>query len=1433
MAKILGIDVGTNSLGLSVRDEEISNKPDEQIVFSSVNLFKSGVGNGQSGEFSFAAQRTAYRRQRLTYKVRRYRKWATLAVLIENGCCPLSMEELDRWRKYDKEQEEHRHYPIDNNEFQRWISLDIFNNGEKRFKTPYQLRNILATEQLDFSLQENRYILGRVIYHICERRGFRSSKGDTVQLGEQEADSEELKSSEKEKSGILADYMKQHNLPTVGCALYEINKTNRVRCDYQPIRKQLKDEIEYIFDFQIGLDKGSDLFHHIISEKRNEGTIFYKRPLKSQKGNVGMCTLEPSKPRCPQSRPEFEEFRAWSFINSIRFGTGCNKQLPLEMKEALYNDLFIRASNQNFKFERIRTWMEKKSGEKYKWTADINTCTINYKDNTPLSACVVIYRLTELLGEDWKYWSYTTDKEHTDYTNKKSRHQVVYHWEDVWHICLNADDEEPLKTFVETCSIDYAKLVKLWETMPVAYANLSLKAINNINRFLKKGLLYNEACLLAKLPDIFKEKWSDDMERVLTDVLGDIMLANSVERKNVRIANSLIENYKALPDVDRFAYKDYSYCLQKTDYRDIVNAARSSYGEKTWDSFSEEERKVIIENVAHHYQAFFNDELRRFITPTKIDDAIKSFLLDNFEGLDVAKLNRLYHHSQIDYFRPAGVQRIEKGNSVLLRKVLASPKTPSLRNPMALRVLHSLRRKINDLLIEGIIDEDTRIVVEVARELNDANKRWAIKTFQDKRKAQNDEYRRLLGDLFQSEDDVERMRLTVEQHDCAIEGDEAYFEKGKKDSVKKDLIFETYINNLVKKYRLWMEQGCTCIYTGKVISISNLVNGDKFDIEHTIPRSRSYDDSLSNMTLCDSYFNRHVKKNRMPSELDNDTYQKILMRIKPWRERVSDLKNNVAYWKDRTKKAQTKDQKDKAIRQRLLWEMELEYWQKKVDAFLMTEVKTGFRNSQLVDTSIIAKYAMHYLKTVFTHVEVQKGEVTAKFRKILGIQEKDSVKVRDFNYHHAIDAMTLTFIPVAIKRDKLLQLYFDLCEAKEGKQTDMTASDIERLMQLELKKSGIKADFTSIIEKIKSSVLSIYEEKYQSLTPAKRRMRVRGKIVPLRDAEGNIIFETDNDGNYLLDNNGHKVPVAKRWIKGDSVRGELHDKTYYGAITQYDDKTIKYVVRRPLLYAKTSNDAGFKDWEDIKKVIVNKELVDMMKSQFPEGTSFKDAFNSTNGIWMMKKDGTRDKRIRHIRCYASVTNPIKVRKQTYPSSKEYKNFFYARNGENIAYALYESGSKRCFECVSLLNAAKISSASGTNNGQDIFATTIFRTVGRKEMEFSRLFTIFPGQMVILKGDEDSVDQLSMQEVSIRLYQVRRIYNPTDGRLQLQHHLESRSDKQLSEAFPKEQFGKAGINGFSTIKLNEPSPRLLLAIGNQNFWVEGQDFVIKNGKVVKL
>lgn len=1360
MTKILAFDLGSSSIGYSLRDTDNNgeNIIDQLVLYGSI-IFSPGMAdNGVSN----AAERTSHRSSRHLYRVRRYRIWETLATLIEFGCCPLSKEDLDKWRTYDKNKRPTRQYPVDAVEFEKWIRMN-----------PYELREKLATDQLDFTKEENRFMLGRALYHIAQRRGFRSSKGETLKEQEKDInenpaeeiriDSDLLKKSEEKKSKKLVAYMEEHSLPTVGKAFANlINDKIRVRAsEYQAVRSQYRDEIEYIFNFQKGLDANGEFFRRIYSTG-NDGTIFYQNPIRSQKGQVGKCTLEPAKPRCPISHPEYEKYRAFSFINNIKYRKSIDEDwqtLTASQKIKLYKDKFLLVND--FEFAVIRKWLEKEIGLPKDISLSKEHGTINYDDRTNVSVCPVSGRLKSVFGDNWEDYVYQTAKTRKDKEGKE--HTVTYTIEDIWHVCFSYDDEDAVSGFAKSIGLDASqekKFLNLWMNIPQGYAMLSLKAIRNINRFLVpkennpsyKGYIYTEATLFAKIPDILGEKqWQESESDILRSLNG---LMNDVRDENciLKIVNNLISDYKALDyrDLDyreHFAVNDRSYKLDDSDRKDVEMHTVSFFGKSVWEKKPEDEREEILGKVEELYQNFFSSSKRDYYNLPKLGDRIKLYLSNKFPELRCCnedadsqcnchackKLNQLYHPSMVEFYRPV----VCNG-----KKLLGSPVTSSFKNPMAMKVLHQLRRLVNGLIQKGLIDEDTRIVVETARELNDANMRWAIEEYVRKREEENNIIIEAIKKIRKDDDEVsdtvlEKARLLLEQSPDYLsyikEKEDAAANKSNKDK-KEDKNKQKKKD--IKNYSSWLEKGIKCIYTDKPISLTSLFVENETDIEHTIPRSRSFDNSMANKTVCFAYYNREVKKNRMPTELED--YEEIKKRLLPWEKRVEHLEYRVRFWQRKSKQSLTKENKDKAIRQKHLWQMELDYWKDKLSRFTMTEVPEGFRRKQLNDTRLITKYAYHYLKSVFGKVDVQKGIITSEFRKIFGFP----VKTRGNHSHHAIDATILTLIPVASKRDEMLRLFYEI---QEDNKLNIVTKEKEKQLEWLIKSCRI-GKTVGIAEHIENNILVKHISKDRALTPAIRNKRVGGKIVWKRNEKGAILIDTD----------GKKIPQYK--LTGDCIRGELHQTSFYGAIKQSkkaiekkvenneekkDDATyetsyndISYVIRRKLKFKTNQRDKGFKSLDDLHRLIVDEHLFDEIRKQC-EGKDFKDACDE--GFYMPKCNN----RIRHIRCYAyDVKNPLHIKQQTYLSKKDYKQTYHVKTGD-----LYEMCRYRNSDNKVKYNVLKLSDL--IKNGEGGYGISEVIDNGYYLDAILR-----SGKQVILYKDNKDLDNLLRKPIDIKLLSER-------------------------------------------------------------------------------
>ena len=1414
--KVLGLDLGTNSIGSAVRNLDLSDDLQWQLEFFSSDIFRSSVNKESNGrEYSLAAQRSAHRRSRGLNEVRRRRLWATLNLLIKHGFCPMSSESLMRWCTYDKRKGLFREYPIDDKDFNAWILLDFNGDGRPNYSSPYQLRRELVTRQFDFEQPIERYKLGRALYHIAQHRGFKSSKGET--LSQQETNSKPsstdeipdvagaMKASEEKLSKGLSTYMKEHNLLTVGAAFAQLEDEGvRVRNnnDYRAIRSQFQHEIETIFKFQQGLSVESELYERLISEKKNVGTIFYKRPLRSQRGNVGKCTLERSKPRCAIGHPLFEKFRAWTLINNIKVRMSVDtldEQLPMKLRLDLYNECFLAFVRTEFKFEDIRKYLEKRLGIHFSY----NDKTINYKDSTSVAGCPITARFRKMLGEEWESFRVEGQKERQAHSkNNISFHRVSYSIEDIWHFCYDAEEPEAVLAFAqETLRLERKKaeeLVRIWSAMPQGYAMLSQKAIRNINKILMLGLKYSDAVILAKVPELV-----DVSDEELLSIAKDYYLVEAQVNYDKRInsiVNGLIAKYKSVSEEYRFADHNYEYLLDESDEKDIIRQIESSLGAKRWSLMDADEQTDILQKVRDRYQDFFRSHERKFVESPKLGESFENYLTKKFPMVEREQWKKLYHPSQITIYRPVSVG---KDRSVLR---LGNPDIGAIKNPTVLRVLNTLRRRVNQLLDDGVISPDeTRVVVETARELNDANRKWALDTYNRIRHDENEKIKKILEEFYPkrdgiSTDDIDKARYVIDQREVD------YFTESK-----------TY-NKDIKKYKFWLEQGGQCMYTGRTINLSNLFDPNAFDIEHTIPESLSFDSSDMNLTLCDAHYNRFIKKNHIPTDMpnydkaitiDGKEYPAITSQLQRWVERVERLNRNVEYWKGQARRAQNKDRKDQCMREMHLWKMELEYWKKKLERFTVTEVTDGFKNSQLVDTRVITRHAVLYLKSIFPHVDVQRGDVTAKFRKILGIQSVDEKKDRSLHSHHAIDATTLTIIPVSAKRDRMLELFakieeinkmlfFSGSEDRTGLKQELEG--LKNKLQMEVKVCRIGHNVSEIGTFINDNIIVNHHIKNQALTPVRRRLRKKGYIV------GGV----DNP----------------RWQTGDALRGEIHKASYYGAITQFvkDEEgkvlmkegrpqinpTIKFVIRRELKYKKSATDSGFASWDDLGKAIVDKELFALMKEQFSEETSFKDACEQ--GIYMIKKgkNGMPDKklyRIRHIRCNTVQKNALKIKEQTYKSEKEYKRYFYAAVGDLYAMCCYTNGKIREFRIYSLYDVS-------CHRKSDIEDIPEFIT-DKKGNRLMLDYKLHTGDMILLyKNSPEELYDLDNVNLSKLLYKINGFEN--DGlRIRMVNHL-----------IVKEAMGES-------IKDYAKLPDIIrCGVKTIKFLIMGEnrDFVIKNGKI---
>jgi len=1410
MEKILGLDLGTNSIGWALRDTSVKGN---QITDKGVLTFEKGVGEVKGIETPLVKARTEARSKRRNYQAEKYRKWELLETLVHSSMCPLTIGELDEWRKYKKSIG--RKYP-ESRAFINWLRFDFNNDGKPDFEefgyskheSYYLFRMLIVNEDEKITniFKNNPHIIGRVLYQLVQRRGFRGRDEDTDEA------KAIFKGSEKNNTkGVeqIAPLIRQYK--TLGAALYFLHKqqNERVRKRYN-LRSDYQDELKEICRVQN--------INDALYEKL-EKAIIWQRPLRSQKGLVGYCTFEApvkennkfvkaGKKRCPISHPFYEEYRTWVDINNLKISLPDNLDRQYILTTKVY-PIFYKSSR-DFKLSSIDKELRKYNGKIISHHA--KGSGKNKEDDTKVISCALLNSLQEVLGDNWKE-VYGWDDALKGIPKKQE-----YNIEDIWHILFTFDSQEKLLEFaVKKLELTEEKAIKFSKIkLQQGYATLSLSAIKKMLPYLYKGEIYSHAVYLANLPKVFGEKTvSEDFTNHFSSIFQDIKKKSDTKKQLGGIINSLISD-KINSDLPFTS--DANYQFASTEEKEIEEKLAAFYGSETWAEKSAQEKEACLKRVSQGYLGFLRSyrvsgNKKVYEKTERLHDQLFNYLKDAYNVLEENK-KYLWHPSEQETYDEATIK-----NGI---PILGSPQPigNGFKNPMALKTLHKLRALLNHLLETGKIDEDTRIVVEIARELNDANKRKAIEKWQREREKQNDEFKKII-------DEINTECKTGHNRDD---------------------------KTLIDKIRLWKEQEMRCLYTGQTINLCDLFDDVKYDLEHTIPASMSFDNELKNLTIADARYNREIKKNTIPAKCPNYhaeyssngvTYAPIILTLKNMfgeilfdgkgkvtSERTEDLTNQISFWRNEAKKASTKDRKDHCIQQKHYYYFELEYWRKKLDTFTCMEYKAGWRNSQLKDTQIVTKYALPYLKTVFKKAEVQKGNITSDFRKIYNIAPRLEKKDRDMHTHHAIDAFVLTLIPPAAIRDKILERYNN-------------AND-KKLPYHESVRQWPDFNPQAIKKIIEQETLINFQPQYRTLTPTYKNVRKRGKQQFVREKNVN------GKSTYKLDNEGNKIPIT---AKGDTIRGQLHKETFFGAIKQpqylhQNDKFIPssdgkgsfifeknekrgdniFIVTKTLI----TDFEKFDDFEAIIDPNLKQYLKREVYNRIELGKTFAQAMQNIYAFGKEKdKNGNPIAPLRHIRCKVKgggggyINNPAVIKPiRSFISQQQHKKYIYAQNGETTICAFYQAiiGGEliREIEPYSILDISKTKEQSLDH----AVLKNIEKNI-RKSTYIIPLYSVLKlGQKVLFyENDMLELQQLNPAELSERLYLITKF---EDGRISFKHHLNAMPEDKLKAKM--KSLGLADV-GASALNFSLIVPKLRLSKAAFNFAIEGKNFELKpNGEI---
>ncbi|MBF0598273.1 type II CRISPR RNA-guided endonuclease Cas9 [Faecalibacter rhinopitheci] len=335
--------------------------------------------------------------------------------------------------------------------------------------------------------------------------------------------------------------------------------------------------------------------------------------------------------------------------------------------------------------------------------------------------------------------------------------------------------------------------------------------------------------------------------------------------------NDKIEYEKA---IEKFAIKHHLDVESFIEAFKKVPPFKSEYG-----AYSEKAIKRLLPLMRFgkywKYEAIDKDTIIRIekILSGEYDENIKNRVRELVEKrgikteLDFYNLP-MWFAQYIVYDRHSEAAVTGKWSNVAdLENYLKEFKQHSLRNPIVEQVITETLRVVKDVWQQfgfGAKDFFSEIHIELGREMkNTADERKRLSSVVTDNENTNYRIKSLLAELA-LDHSVENVRpySPMQQEILKI------YEEGvlkAQDTIEDDILKISKTaqpsSTDLKRYKLWLEQKYMSPYTGQIIPLNKLFT-PAYEIEHIIPQSRYFDDSLSNKVICEAAVNK-LKDNQI------------------------------------------------------------------------------------------------------------------------------------------------------------------------------------------------------------------------------------------------------------------------------------------------------------------------------------------------------------------------------------------------------------------------------------------------------------------------------------------------------------------------------------------------------------------------------------------
>lgn len=377
--------------------------------------------------------------------------------------------------------------------------------------------------------------------------------------------------------------------------------------------------------------------------------------------------------------------------------------------------------------------------------------------------------------------------------------------------------------------------------------------------------------------------------------------------------------------------------------------------------------KNIDDKTKERIDKIIDGEFDEKIKDRVRDKAINLTDISHFRGLP------LWLASYIVYNRHSEAKDIVKWETVKDLAWFLDNRNPegfkqhSLRNPIVEQVITETLRTVKDIWqeygdgAENFFDE---IHVELGREMkNPADKRKSMTEKINANENTNLRIKAILEELKDAGITEVRPFSPTQQEILKIYEEGIYSYESKKEEL--EVIDKIRKSNKstkseIQRYKLWLEQGYVSPYTGATIRLGELFT-TKYQIEHVFPQSRFFDDSLSNKVICESEVNS-LKDNQTAMEFIKNHHGQIVMLSNGKEVRIKEVSEYEEHVKRYFSKNKTKQRN-----------------------LLSEEIPESFISRQMNDSRYIAKVVKMYLSNIVRQTDNGELEQEATSKKVVSV----------------------------------------------------------------------------------------------------------------------------------------------------------------------------------------------------------------------------------------------------------------------------------------------------------------------------------------------------------------------------------------------------------------------------------------------------------------